>query len=116
MSRWKPNRLRSHLSGQGGAIHPGHGVSYVNFDNIPLWNGGGTSGGIGVTFTGTGQAVQGASSGVYAAPFLSNSNGVLFGDPTVAGPDATTYLTTGTGSVTTTPVAPRVPRLRTVMV
>ena len=35
----------------------------------------------------------------YAAPFLSNNNGVPFGDPT-NGPDATTYLTTGLGSVT----------------
>ena len=75
------------------------GASYVNFDNIPLGPGGGTSGGIGVSFTGSGQAVHGSSSGVYAAPFLSNGNGALFGDPTASGPDATTYLTTGTGSV-----------------
>ena len=75
------------------------GVSYVNFDNLPLGPCAGTSGGIGVSYSGTGQAVQGSSSGVYAAPFLSNSNGALFGDPTVSGPDATTYLTTGIGSV-----------------
>ena len=75
------------------------GVSYVNFDNLTLGNAGGTSGGIAVSFTGDGQAVQGASAGLYAAPYLSNSNGVPFGDPTASGPDATTYLTTGIGSV-----------------
>ncbi|WP_435018071.1 PEP-CTERM sorting domain-containing protein [Tundrisphaera sp. TA3] len=75
------------------------GVNYVNFNDLTLGAGGGTSGGIAVTFTGTAQAVQGSSSGLYAAPFLSNSNGALFGDPTVAGADATTYLSTGTGTV-----------------
>jgi hypothetical protein len=78
------------------------GVSYVNFDNLTLGAVPGTSGGIDVSYTGTGQAVQGSSPGVYAAPFISNSNGTLFGDLTVAGPDATTYLTTGTGSVSLT--------------
>jgi hypothetical protein len=75
------------------------GVSYANFDGVPLGAGGGTSGGITVSFTGDGQAVQGSVSGVYAAPFLSNGNGTLFGDPN-NGPDTTTFLTTGTGSVT----------------
>jgi hypothetical protein len=73
--------------------------TYVNFDNLPLGNTGGTSNGVGVSFTPDGQTVQGSSSGLYAAPFLSNSNGVLFGDSTVSGADATPYLTTGTGSV-----------------
>ena len=45
--------------------------------------------------------MQGSQSGVYAAPYLSNGNGTLFGDPN-NGPDATTYLTTGIGSVTLT--------------
>ena len=76
------------------------GVNYVNFDNLPLGTAGGTSGGIGVSFASDGQAVQGAVGGQYAAPYLSNSNGVLFGDNTVSGPDTTTYLTTGLGSVT----------------
>ncbi len=75
------------------------GVNYVNFDNLPLGSAGGTSGGIAVTFAGEGHAVQGSVSGSYAAPYLSNSNGTLFGDPTPSGPDATTYLATGIGSV-----------------
>jgi hypothetical protein len=75
------------------------GVSYANFDNLPLGAAGGVSGGITVLFSGNGQAVQGALSGEYAAPYLSNGNGTLFGDPN-DGPDMTTYLTTGTGSVT----------------
>jgi hypothetical protein len=77
------------------------GVSYANFDGLPLGATGGMSNGITVSFATDGQAVQGSQSGVYAAPFLSNGNGTLFGDPT-NGPDATTYLTTGIGSVTLT--------------
>ena len=74
------------------------GISYVNFDNLTLGSGGGTSGGITVSMSPDGQAVVGASSGLYAPPFLSNNNGVLFGDST-NGQDATTYLTSGsTGS------------------
>ena len=77
------------------------GVNYANFDNLPLvpGNTGGVSNGITVTFGGDAEAVQGSSSGVYAAPYLSNGNGTLFGDSN-DGPDTTTYLTTGTGSVT----------------
>ena len=43
--------------------------------------------------------MQGSQSGLYAAPYLSNGNGTVFGDPN-NGPDATTYLSTGVGSVT----------------
>ena len=75
------------------------GVNYANFDDLPLGATGGTSGGITVSFGGTGAAVQGSDSGVYAAPYLSNGNGTMFGDPN-DGPDTTTYLTAGTGSVT----------------
>ncbi len=75
------------------------GVSYVNFDNLPLGTDGGTSNGVTVSFTPDGQAVQGSLSGVYAEPYLSNNNGRPFGDPS-NGPDTTTYLTTGVGSVT----------------
>jgi hypothetical protein len=75
------------------------GAVYTSFDDLPLGPSGGTSNGIAVSFTGDGQAVQGAASSLYAAPFLSNSNGVPFGDPT-NGADATTYLSTGVGSVT----------------
>ena len=78
------------------------GANYVNFDNLALGNAGGMSGGIGVAFTsGDSQAVQGALAGKYAAPYLSGGNGALFGDP-INGPDATTYLSTGIGSVTLT--------------
>ncbi len=45
-----------------------------------------------------GQAAQGSLTDVYAAPYLSNGNGTPFGDP-LNGPDTTTYLTTGVGSV-----------------
>jgi hypothetical protein len=78
------------------------GVSYANFDKLPLGTKGGISDGITVSFTSDGQAVQGSLTGVYAAPYLSNSNGVPFGDNTVSGPDTTTYLSTGIGSVTLT--------------
>jgi hypothetical protein len=77
------------------------GVNYANFDNLPLGTAGGSSGGITVSFTTDGQAVQGSLSGVYAAPYLSNNNGVPFLDPN-NGPDTTTYLSTGIGSVTLT--------------
>src|SRR5882757_7129869 len=78
------------------------GVNYVNFDNLPLGSAGGISGGIGVSFTsGDGRAVQGAASGLYAAPFLSGGNGSLFGNP-ANGADTTTYLSTGIGSITLT--------------
>ena len=78
------------------------GASYVNFDNLALGSAGGMSGGIGVAFTsGDSQAVQGSLSGKYAAPYLSGGNGALFGDP-ANGPDTTTYLSTGIGSVTLT--------------
>jgi hypothetical protein len=75
------------------------GVNYANFDDLPLGGAGGVSGGITVSFTGDGQAVQGSEAGVSAAPYLSNGNAAPFGDPK-DGPDATTYLTTGLGSVT----------------
>jgi hypothetical protein len=74
------------------------GVIYANFDGLPLGNAGGTSNGITVSFTGDGQAVQGSETDVYAAPYLSSGNGTPFGDPS-NGPDTTTYLTTGIGSV-----------------
>jgi len=106
--------LTTFLIGTGGAISSANaaftidatvggaptGVNYANFDNLPLGSLGGTSGGITVSFNPDGQTVVGASDGLYAAPFLSNSNGVLFGDPTVSGVDTTHYLSTGVGSVT----------------
>ncbi len=77
------------------------GVNYANFDDLALGSAGGVSDGIGVAFDPDGQAVQGSVSGVYAAPYLSNGNGVPFGDPE-DGPDTTTFLSTGLGSVTLT--------------
>lgn len=75
------------------------GMTYVDFNLLPLGNSGGVSGGLTVSFTGTAQTVLGAESGHYAAPFLSNNNGALFGTPG-NGADATQYLSTGIGSVT----------------
>ncbi|HEY6433609.1 MAG TPA: PEP-CTERM sorting domain-containing protein [Acetobacteraceae bacterium] len=77
------------------------GVNYANFDDLALGSAGGISDGIGVAFDPDGQAVQGSVSGVYAAPYLSNGNGVPFGDAE-NGPDTTTFLSTGLGSVTLT--------------
>ena len=75
------------------------GVSYHNLDNLALGNATQAHANATISFTGSAQAVQGSSSGIYAAPYLSNNNGALFGDPN-NGPDGTTYLTTGIGSVT----------------
>jgi hypothetical protein len=84
------------------------GVHHLNFDDLALGSGGGTTVGPNgtavVSFTPDGQAVQGSSSGLYAAPFLSGNNGVGFGSPDQPnGADTTTYLTSGgisTASVT----------------
>lgn len=71
------------------------GTHYENFDGLALGTAGGlTPSGIVVSFNPDAEAVQGAVSGKYAAPFLSNSNGTLFGD-TNNGADTTTYLTSG---------------------
>jgi hypothetical protein len=53
-----------------------------------------------VSFTGSGAVVQGAENAVYAAPFVSGSNGLGFGSPNQpGGADTTRYLSTGIGSV-----------------
>ena len=78
------------------------GVNYVNFDNLTLGSAGGTSGNVGVSFVPDGQTVSGAASGLYAAPYISGSNGVPFGDATVSGADTTRYLSTGMGSAVLT--------------
>jgi hypothetical protein len=73
------------------------GVNYYNFDTNAL------SGLVSaVTFSANGGAgyANGSSSGQYAAPYISNSNGVPFGDNTVSGADSTRYVTTGVGTVT----------------
>lgn len=78
---------------------PSGASSYVNFNDLPLGNAGGTSGGIAVSFSFPGQTVQGNLDGAYAAPYISNSNGALFGDMTVNGQDATPYLSAGNAAV-----------------
>lgn len=75
------------------------GVNYATFDDLALGNAGGSSGGLTVSFSGTGQVVTGAASGLYAAPVMSNGNGAPFGIAT-DGADATHYLSTGIGDVT----------------
>lgn len=75
------------------------GVTYVDFNLLPLGNAGGVSGGLTVSYSGTGQTVIGAQSGLYAAPFLSNNNGAVFGTAG-NGADPTRYLSTGIGTVT----------------
>lgn len=76
------------------------GLTYVNFNNLAIGSAGGSSGGLTVSFTGDGLVTTGTTPGIQAAPFISNSNGVPFGDATVSGPDTTRYLSTGIGSVT----------------
>ncbi|MEO5811071.1 MAG: hypothetical protein ABIU96_14240 [Rhodanobacter sp.] len=77
---------------------PSAGVSYENFDNCAL---GGvtcnTTSGITVNFGLDAEVANGALSGRYAAPYLSNNNGMQFGDPN-NGADATNYLTSGSSS------------------
>lgn len=51
-----------------------------------------------VSYTGTAQFVTGSVDNVYAAPYISGSNGTGFGNAN--GPDDTRYLSTGIGSVT----------------
>ena len=83
----------------GGGPSAAAGVNYANFNNLALGSAAGTSGGVAVTFTPNAAVVNGAAANLYAAPYISNSNGVLFGDNTVSGADTTNYLSTGsTGS------------------
>ena len=68
---------------------------YENFNSLALGGAAGTATacGINVSFSPQGGVVQGSSSGLYAAPVLSNGNGALFGD--ADGADASNYLTAG---------------------
>jgi PEP-CTERM motif len=94
---WTPARATLTVSAAVGGAPTG--VNYVNFNDLPLGSAGGTSNSIAVSFAPDGQAVQGSLVNYYAAPYLSDNNGSLFGDP-ANGPDTTTYLTTGVGTVT----------------
>ncbi len=86
----------------GGLPQPTAGGTII-YDNLNSYTvqGDGSwlfSSGVRVTFDpdpGSGGHVTGSQAGQYAAPFLSNSNGVPFGDNTVAGQDTTPYLSTG---------------------
>lgn len=77
------------------------GSPKLNLDNLVLGNSTQWADGtLKVSFTGSGQVVQGAASGLYAAPFVSGSNGAGFGSPNQPnGADTTKYLSTGIGSV-----------------
>lgn len=74
---------------------------YENFDSLS-GTGGTTANGITVTFSGTGAGVATLPNvpGIYAAPFISNNNGALFGNAQSDGQNETQYLSTGIGSVT----------------
>lgn len=80
------------------------GVTYENFDSLAANSNASThlggADGLTVSFSGNAKAVQGAVGGQYAAPFISGSNGAGFGN--MPGADTTTYLSTGTSSVTIT--------------
>ena len=70
----------------------------VLLDNLDWLPGGSSPTGIVVNFTGAAGAVTGSSSGLYAAPWISGSNGVGFGN--ALGADTTPYITSGsTGSM-----------------
>lgn len=93
------------------------GVTYENFDSLPLGtvtNALTPSGAI-VTTTPDAGIVQGGAGGVYAAPYLSGGNGNGFGpggSDQADGPDATTYLAAGsTGSHPGASIAIQLPSL-----
>jgi hypothetical protein len=74
------------------------GVILDNLNWLTLGGAGGLSpqSGITVNFSGNAQAVAGAVSGQYAAPYLSGGNGTGFGSPNQPnGADATIYATSG---------------------
>lgn len=70
------------------------GVALDNLNWLTLGSGGGTNGPVTITFNPDAGAVQGASSGLYAAPVYSNLNGAAFGD-NYNGVDQSTYITSG---------------------
>jgi hypothetical protein len=79
------------------------GTTLINFDDFDLNNSTQSTNGITVSFDGSAKAVQGSVHNQYAAPFLSGNNGIGFGPGGTDqgdGPDATTYLSAGTGSIT----------------
>ena len=77
------------------------GSTKLNFDDLTLGNSNQWADtNVNVSFSGTGKVVQDASSGEYAAPFVSGLNGIGFLNPDQpTGVDTSRYLSTGIGSV-----------------
>ncbi|SFW25141.1 PEP-CTERM sorting domain-containing protein [Nitrosovibrio sp. Nv17] len=88
------------LNASVGGVPVGANI-YESFDTLSSL-GGATGNGITVLFSGDGAGVATLPNveGQYAAPYLSNGNGTLFGNPQPDGQDATQYLTAGIGDVT----------------
>ena len=80
------------------------GQSYANFDNRTLGSTNQTTAsGLAVAFSSTnGAFVQGNVANQYSAPIISGGNNTFFETTPSPGPDATTYISTGAGSVTLT--------------
>lgn len=88
------------LSVSGSVGGAPNGVSYETFDSL-------TAGvtttmllpsGITISFEPNAMPVSGGSSGQYAPPFLSGSNGTNFGNAPVPGEDNTVYITSGSNT------------------
>lgn len=84
----------SALNGGAATGSPRLNLDLLSLGNSTQW----ADANLKVSFTGTGQVVQGAASGLYAAPFISGSNGAGFGGQ-APGADTTRYLSTGIGSI-----------------
>jgi hypothetical protein len=84
-----------------GGAPTGVSVTRENFNSLTLGSSGGfLPSGASVTFSPNAQAVQGSVMNLYAAPFLSGSNGAGFGSPDQPnGANTTTYLVTGSTNV-----------------
>jgi hypothetical protein len=91
------------------------GVVKENFDTLTPGSLSTTTlpSGITISFQTDAKPVQGSSSGLYAAPFLSGTNGAGFGpagSDQVSGADTTVYITSGsTGAVATAQVTLQLP-------
>ena len=85
--------------------NPPTGAKYVNFDDMTLGDQGTSAkardqsqsevGTINVLFEPDAKVVKGSASGLYAVPYLSGTNGALFGNVPMTGQDETPYLTSG---------------------
>ena len=84
------------LTASVGGVPTGSGLNYESFDSCVLFATPCTpSSLLSVVLTPNAMVVNGSQPGLYAAPYISNSNGSLFGDPTISGQDTTNFLTTG---------------------